>query len=67
MSHIEKKALLVQVTWKTMPHSNSSMLCEGTYPEGLDKQDLIPLVEGTFGGRFEHFGNGTFRYIAYTD
>lgn len=29
MSHIEKKALLVQVTWKTMPHSNSSMLCEG--------------------------------------
>lgn len=67
MSDDAKKTLLDQVTLKKLPHSNSSMLCTGTYPEGLDKQDLIPLVEGTFGGRFEHFGNGTFRYIAYTD
>jgi hypothetical protein len=48
-------------------HSNSSQLCEGVYPEGATQKEVLAKVEGTFGGRFEQFGGGRFRYIAYTD
>lgn len=48
-------------------HSGSSMIKEGVYPEGTSREEVEKAVLGTFGGRFEHFGNGKFRYIAYTD
>lgn len=43
------------------------MIKEGVYPEHLTRQEVEKEVKGTFGGRFEHFGNGKFKYIAYTD
>ncbi len=48
-------------------HSGCSMIKEGVYPEGMDIEEVRKSVIGTFGGRFEHFGNGKFKYIAYTD
>jgi hypothetical protein len=43
------------------------MLIDGVYPLGTTREEVVALVKGTFGGRFETFGNGKFRYVAYTD
>ena len=43
------------------------MIKEGVYPEGMTKEQVREKVKGSFGGRFESFGNGKFKYIAYTD
>lgn len=48
-------------------HSNSSQKYIGTYSEGTTREEIERQVRGTFGGRFEQFGDGTFTYIAYTD
>jgi len=32
-----------------------------------DGATVESVVKGTFGGRFEQFGGGKFKYIAYTD
>jgi len=48
-------------------HSNSSQKCEGVYPPGTTREEVLARVKGTFGGRFESFGGGKFSYIAYTD
>lgn len=56
-----------RIDWYPLTHTNSSMRKKGTYPEGTTQAEVLKLVEGTFGGRFEQFGNGTFDYIAYTD
>lgn len=56
-----------KIDWYSKSHTNSSMIKEGVYPEGVTQQQVREAVSGTFGGRFEHFGNGRFKYIAYTD
>ena len=56
-----------KIDWHSKSHSNSSMIKEGVYPDGTTQSDVLAQVKGTFGGRFEHFGNGRFKYIAYTD
>lgn len=56
-----------KIDWNTFAHSNSSMLREGVHPEGTTREDVEAKVKGTFGGRFEHFCGGKFRYIAYTE
>jgi hypothetical protein len=56
-----------KIDWHSKSHSNSSMIKEGVYPDGTTRAQVLEMVEGTFGGRFEHFGNGRFKYIAYTD
>ena len=48
-------------------HSNSSQRVEGVYPLGTTQDAVEAQVQGTFGGRFNHFGSGRFEYIAYTD
>lgn len=48
-------------------HSNSSMLVTGQYSDGVTKAEIESVVKGTFGGRFEAFGENHYRYIAYTD
>ncbi|RVG58211.1 hypothetical protein [Sinorhizobium meliloti] len=48
-------------------HSSSSQKVEGVYPPGTTRQEVVARVQGTFGGRFERFGDGKFTYIAYTD
>lgn len=51
------------------PHSSSSMVKKGVFPPGLTMAEVRKEVDGTFGGRFESFheGSGTFKFIAYTD
>ncbi|AHF77940.1 Phage protein [Sodalis praecaptivus] len=56
-----------KIDWITKMHSSSSMIKEGVYPEYLTRQEVEKEVRGTFGGRFEYFGDGKFKYIAYTD
>ncbi len=56
-----------KVSWRDKAHSSCSMIKEGVYPEGATLADVRKLVDGTFGGRFDHFGDGRFRFIAYTD
>lgn len=56
-----------KIDWHSKPHSNSSMIKEGVYPEGTSIDEVRTAVNGTFGGRFEHFGGGKFKFIAYTD
>lgn len=56
-----------KVSWRFKPHTHFSMIKEGVYPLGMSMEEVRKEVDGTFGGRFDQFGNGTFRFIAYTD
>jgi hypothetical protein len=56
-----------EVNWISKSHTNSSMIKEGVYPEGMTSGQVEQQVRGTFGGRFAAFDNGKFKYIAYTD
>lgn len=56
-----------RVSWRDKQHSSCSMVKEGVYPEGMTQAEVRKEVDGTFGGRFEQFGGGKFRFIAYTD
>ena len=66
----EKKMELLdktKVSWYSESHSSSSMLKIGVYPEGTAQKLVQEKVNGTFGGRFNTFGNGRFIFVAYTD
>lgn len=56
-----------KISWHSKSHTHFSMIKEGVYPESATYADVLKEVEGTFGGRFDYFGNGKFKYIAYTD
>ena len=58
-----------KIDYRTIPHTHFSMILEGVYPESMSPEDARKEIEkkGTFGGRFEQFGGGKFRFIAYTD
>jgi len=60
-----------KIDWHSKSHSNSSMIKAGVYPQSgddaADRKAVEAAVRGTFGGRFNRFGNGSFEYVAYTD
>lgn len=56
-----------RIDWLSSSHTHFSMKKTGVYPENITKEEVEEKVRGTFGGRFEFFGNGKFSYIAYTD
>ncbi|MCD5994186.1 hypothetical protein KDX38_10845 [Pseudomonas sp. CDFA 602] len=56
-----------KIDWVAKLHSSSSMIKEGVYPPNLSREEVEKEVLGTFGGRFEYFRDGKFKYIAYTD
>lgn len=60
-----------KIDWHSKSHTHFSMVKEGVYPqsgdETKDREAVLLAVKGTFGGHFTHFGNGRFRYVAYTD
>ena len=56
-----------KLDWHSKSHTNSSMIKEGVYPDGMPREEVESRVKGTFGGRFEYFENGRFKYVAYTD
>lgn len=55
------------INWRSYPHSSCSMIKRGVYPDGETRASVYEKVQGTFGGQFVQFGNGTFEFIAYTD
>lgn len=68
--HVQRKPRLLDPTKIDFVcdfHSGSSMIKEGVYPKGMDIKEVGEVVRGTFGGRFVYFGDGKFKYIAYTD
>jgi hypothetical protein len=56
-----------KIDWRNEHHTHFTMKKVGVYPEGTSIEDVRKAVDGTFGGRFDHFGNGTFTFISYTD
>lgn len=56
-----------KIDWRNKEHTHFSMIKEGVYPEGTTMEEVRKLVNGTFGGRFEYFNGGKFKFIAYTD
>ena len=56
-----------KIDWRSKMHTGSTMIKEGVYPEGTTRDEVREVVNGTFGGRFEQFGGGKFKFIAYTD
>lgn len=66
-SYKQRELDLTKIDWHDKSHTHFSMIKEGVYPVGVTKSQVLEKVQGTFGGRFEYFGNGKFKYIAYTD
>jgi len=66
-SHGRRKLDNTKIDYYINSHSNSSQICEGVYPKGTTRAEVLKKVDGTFGGRWESFGNGKFKFIAYTD
>lgn len=60
-----------KIDWHSKHHTHFSMIKEGVYPQSgnadADRKTVLEKVNGTFGGRFEQFGGGRFKFIAYTD
>lgn len=56
-----------KIDWTSHSHTSFSMIKRGVYPEGVTACDVRKLVDGTFGGRFNSFGDGKFEFVAYTD
>lgn len=56
-----------KIDWHSESHTKSSMIKKGVYPVELSREEVEKEVRGTFGGRFEYFKDGKFKYIAYTD
>lgn len=60
-----------KVSWRDATHTHFTMIKEGVYPQSgddaADREMVRQAVNGTFGGRFEYFGKGKFKFIAYTD
>lgn len=70
ISTVESKPRMLdnsKIDYRSKIHTASTMLKEGVYPDGASQSEVAAAVRGTFGGRFEQFGGGRFRYIAYTD
>lgn len=56
-----------KIDYRSKVHTGASMIKEGVYPAGTTKEEVRKVVDGTFGGRFINFGDGRFKFIAYTD
>jgi len=56
-----------KIDYRAKMHTHFSMIKEGVYPSGTTMAEVRKKVAGTFGGKFEEFGEGHFKFIAYTD
>lgn len=56
-----------KLDYRNREHTHFTMIKEGVYPEGMTMEEVRKEVDGTFGGRFEYFDKGKFKFIAYTD
>jgi hypothetical protein len=67
INHSQRELDPTKIDWRNKSHTSATMIKEGVYPPSATREEVEALVRGTFGGRFESFDNGRFRYIAYTD
>ena len=67
VEHKPRQLDKTKIDYTSKMHTASTMIREGVYPNGISRDEVEQKVRGTFGGRFEKFENGKFRYIAYTD
>lgn len=57
-----------KIDFRITGNEYSTMIKEGVYPEGTTQGQVLAVIgEGTFGGRFDLFKDGKFKYVAYTD
>jgi len=56
-----------KIEYQILTHTHFTQICEGVYPIGTKREEVLQKVRGTFGGRFTKFDNGVFEYVAYTD
>ncbi|BEE05656.1 hypothetical protein VAWG002_28520 [Aeromonas veronii] len=65
-----------KLDWLSFSHSSCSMIKKGKCPLEMTMDQVREKVNGTFGGRFEHWNEATnqhgkqirvFKFIAYTD
>ena len=56
-----------KIDYRIKLHTHMSMIKEGCHPKGTLRSAVEDVVRGTFGGRFEHFTETSFKYVAYTD
>jgi hypothetical protein len=56
-----------KIDYYSRSHTHFSMIKEGVYPKGTTQEEVYKEVAGSFGGRFESFSEGKFKFIAYTD
>lgn len=67
MNHWSESLDASKIDFHSRTHTHFSMVKEGVYPPGTSQSQVEAVVRGTFGGRFDYFRDGKFRYIAYTD
>ncbi len=67
LEHAPRPLDKTKIDYRTKMHTSSSQICEGVYPEGATRDEVQAVVKGTFGGRFEYFKEGKFKFIACTD
>jgi hypothetical protein len=56
-----------KINWVSENHTHFTMKKRGKCPLDATMEEVRKLVDGTFGGRFERFGDGHFLFVAYTD
>lgn len=56
-----------KIDYHSKSHTHFTMIREGVYPPDTTREQVEAVVRGSFGGRFEHFGGGKFKYVVYTD
>ena len=67
-AYVERPLDSTKIDYKAYStNTGSTMIKRGVYPEGTHIDDVRKVVNGTFGGRFNYFRNGTFEFVAYTD
>lgn len=55
------------IEWENRRQTASTMVKEGRYSPRVTQEEVRRAVDGQFGGRFELFHEGRFRFVAYTD
>lgn len=67
VEHKPRQLDSTKIDYVTKMHTHFTQIAEGVYPLGTTAAEVRKVVDGTFGGRFEAFGNGRFKFIQYTD
>lgn len=54
-------------TYTCRPGGRANQTYDGTYEDGVTREEIAAKLRGPFGGSFQSFGGGKFVYVAYVD